>query len=83
MGEPIIIPSSIVTLVVHLKLSKMNEPDAEPLKDEDNVVEEEEPMNREWWVNQDTKSPSAHTPFFPDVTLFYLMDFRPKKLFGG
>lgn len=78
MGEPAIIPNSLVTLIVHMRLhtpgSKL--PEVEDENDED---EQEEPVaNKEWWVNKESKTPPAYAPHYPGVcilSLFFSLPF--------
>ena len=70
MGEPAIIPNSLVTLIVHMRLtppgSKVPEPEKESEETEDE--EEEEPSNnKEWWVNKESKIPPVYAPNYPGV----------------
>ena len=83
MGEPAIIPGALVTLVVKVKLLK--EPGPQILSTGDGQVEEsEEPANKEWWVSQESKVPSAHAPYYPDVCLKKCShSSRLKSPYGG
>lgn len=66
IGEPIIIPNALVTLIVELKLLEEYEPDTIlDTSDSNGTNEEDEPINKEWWASNRT-SKLAHTPYFPE-----------------
>ena len=70
IGEPLIIPSSLVTLIVDLKLCKEYEPDTKlDTSDSDGTLEDDEQINREWWNTSAANSKLAHSPYFPEVML--------------
>jgi hypothetical protein len=82
IGVPLIIPSSLVTLVIELKLLPQYEPDTKlDTSDYDGTIEEDEPLNKEWWVNSNT-SKLAHTPYFPEVFNCVLIS-RRNVVHGG
>lgn len=68
IGEPVIITSSLVTLIVELKLLQEYEPDTKlDTSDSDGTSEEDEPLNKEWWASSAASSNLAHAPYFPEV----------------
>jgi translocation protein SEC63 len=81
IGEPFIIPSSLVTLVVELKLLSKYEPDSKlDTSDSDGTNEQDEPLNKKWWVNT-SSSKLEHTPYFPEV--LFLLNSRKSVELGG
>lgn len=72
IGEPLIIPSSLVTLIVELKLLDEYEPDTIlDTSDSDGTKEEDEPLNKEWWASNAASSKLAHAPYFPEVGILF------------
>jgi translocation protein SEC63 len=67
IGEPAIIPSALVTLIVHIKLVDTVDEKVEPLAGDKEEEEEEVQNNKEWWVNNENQTPSVHAPHFPGV----------------
>lgn len=83
IGEPVIIPSSLVTLVVELKLLSEYEPETKlDTSDSDGTNEEDEPLNKEWWTSNSASSKREHTPYFPEVCLLILIS-RKSEEHGG
>ena len=68
IGEPLIIPGSLVTLIVEIKLLKEYEPDTKlDTTDSDGTNEEDEPINSKWWESSSALSKFVHAPYFPEV----------------
>ena len=68
IGEPLIIPGSLVTLIVELKLLKEYEPESKlDTSDSDGTNEEDEPINSKWWESSSASSKCVHAPYFPEV----------------
>ncbi|KAJ3081562.1 secretory subunit [Quaeritorhiza haematococci] len=73
LGEPAIIPSAIVTLIVKLELitpeqlleDKKTGRNNILADDDDDNDEETEEEKKPWWKSQENKCPPAHAPFFP------------------
>ncbi|KAJ3035523.1 secretory subunit [Rhizophlyctis rosea] len=69
LGEPAIIPDSIVTLTVKLSLIAPEDLEKEkgqgPLEQNDNDPEDAEEPKKEWWAGSAGKVPDVHAPFYP------------------
>ena len=69
LGESVIFPNAICTLIVKLKLnpppSELSLMEKEKENEEKDEKDEEEPVNKEWWVNKEKEIPFAHAPWFP------------------
>lgn len=72
LGEKVIIPSAIVTLIVKLQLSTVEEllADKKTPKTIDTTsfdpADEEEP-EKKWWKNDVNAVTAAHAPYFPEI----------------
>lgn len=72
LGEPVIIPSAIVTLIVKLKLQSADELFESKRRNSQGLLEntidpdEAEEPEKKWWINQDNQIVAAHAPYFPE-----------------